>query len=186
MEVLWGWCYPQVDGVWVLPSHAGCMNLAAFQNLRRGLQMNAVPATSRIRSVVEDGLRQELLASGLFADLEVGSTDAEDHLLVVLGSFRADVPDARVISAVEQAWAAVAFHHWQAHAFLTADGHVELQAATLDRPSGRYVTLHLVLERAAALAGAVTADPVAADPVAAGSALPRQRAEAAGPALVSV
>lgn len=146
------------------------MNLAAFQNLRRGLQMNAAPATSRVRSVVEDALRQELLASGLFADLEVGSTGVEDHLLVVLGSFRADVDDARVAAAVERAWAAVAFHHWQAHAFLTADGHVELQAATLDRPGGRYLTLHLVVERVAG----------------ADAALPRQRAEAAGPALVSV
>lgn len=142
------------------------MNLAAFQNLRRGLQMNAAPATSRVRSVFEDGLRQELLASDLFADLEVGSTDAEDHLLVVLGSFRADVDDARVTAAVEAAWGAVAFHHWQAHAFLTADGHVELQAATLDRPGGRYLTLHLVVERAAV--------PVGADAV-----LPQQRTETA-------
>ncbi len=128
--------------------------------------MNAAPATSQVRSVFEVALRQELLASGLFAELEVGGTDAEDHLLVAIGSFRADAGDAEVAAAVELAWATVAFHHWQAGAFLVEDGHVELQAATLDRPAGRYVTLHLVAERLPA--------PVATDTV-----LPRQRYEAA-------
>lgn len=123
------------------------MNLAAFQGLRRGLQINAAPATSQVRSVFEDALRQELLASGVFTELEVGSTDAADHLLVALGSFSADADEEQVSAAVRSAWAAVAFHHWQAHAILTEDGHVELQAATLDRPAGRYLTLHLVVQR---------------------------------------
>lgn len=133
------------------------MNLAAFQNLRRGLQMNAAPATSQVRSVFETALREELLASGVFTDLEVGSTDAADHLVVVLGTFRADAIEDDVARAVQYAWASVAFHHWQAHAFLTDDGHVELQAATLDRPGGRYLTLHLVVERSAVPVAAVPA-----------------------------
>lgn len=131
------------------------MNLVAFQSLRRGLQLNAVPATSQVRSVFETALREELLASGVFTDLEVGSTDAADHLLVALGSFRADVTEDEVARAVQYAWSAVAFHHWQAHAFLTDDGHVEMQAATLDRPGGRYLTLHLVVERSPVPAAAV-------------------------------
>jgi hypothetical protein len=137
------------------------MNLVAFQSLRRGLQLNAAPATSQVRAVCEAALRAELLATGVFTDLEVGSTSAADHLLVVLGGFRADVSEDEVARAVQYAWSAVAFHHWQSHAFLTEDGHVEMQAATLDRPGGRYLTLHLVVERSAA--------PV----------VPQQRAEAA-------
>jgi len=138
------------------------MNLAAFQTLRRGLQLNAIPVTSQVRSVFEDALRQELLATGVFTDLEVGSTDVDDHLVVALGTFRADATEAEVANAVQYAWASVAFHHWQAHAFLTDEGHVELQAATLDRPAGRYLTFHLVTERAAA---PCTAIPVGALPL---------------------
>lgn len=130
------------------------MNLTAFQSLRRGLQLNAGPASSQARRVFEVALREELLASGVFVTLEVGSSDEADHLLVALGSFRADVDQAVVVAAVERAWDTVAFHHWSGHAFLTEDGHVELQAATLDRPNGRYVTFHLVVERSAVLSGA--------------------------------
>jgi hypothetical protein len=123
------------------------MNFAAFQSLRRGLQLNSAPATSQVRKVFEAGLREELLASGVFTDLEVGGTDAEDHLVVALGGFRSGLTEDEVLAAVEQAWGAVAFHHWRAAAVLTDDGHVELQAATLDRPNGRYVTFHLVVKR---------------------------------------
>lgn len=130
------------------------MNLVDFQRLRGGLKLNAAPVTARVRQVFEAGLREELLASGLFGEVEVGGTDAADHLLVALGSFHDGFGEEQVAQAVGRAWAAVAFHHWQAHAFLLADGHVELQAATLDRPGGHYVTLHLVLQRAEAPAGA--------------------------------
>ena len=40
------------------------------------------------------------------------------------------------------------FHHGEAQAFLTDDGHAEMQAAPLDRPVGRYLTVHLVAQRA--------------------------------------
>lgn len=138
------------------------MNLADFQGIRRGLQINAVPVTSQARSVFEDALRQELLASGVFTDLEVGSTGEEEHLLVALGGYRADVRDDEVAGVVQRAWTEIAFDHWQAHAFLSDEGHVELQAATLDRPGGRYLTLHLVVQRTTA-------------PVAAEGELPQQR-----------
>ncbi len=137
------------------------MNLSAFQSLRSGLQLNAGPATSQVRNVFETALREELLASGAFVDLEVGSTDVADHLLVALGTSRHGIAQDDIVRAVERAWAACAFHYWQAHAFLTAEGHVELQAATLDRPGGRYVTVHLVAQEAAAPEGLapVTAMP---------------------------
>jgi hypothetical protein len=128
------------------------MNIAAFQSLRNGLQINAAPATTTVRKVIERGLREELLASGVFEDVEVGGSDDPDRLVLALGTFRADVGDEAAALAVERAWGALAFDHWQAHAFLTGDGHVELQAATLDRPAGRFVTLHLVAQRAACTA----------------------------------
>lgn len=125
------------------------MNLVDFQSLRNGLQLNGVPATSQVRRTFEVGLREELMATGAFTSVEVGSTDEEDHLLVVLATHAPGLSEHEVSLAVEWAWGAVAFHHWQANGLLTEDGHVEFQAATLDRPAGRYVTLHLVSQRAA-------------------------------------
>lgn len=125
------------------------MNLVAFQGLRSGLKMNAAPATSQVRRVVEVGLRSELLASGLFEVVEVGSSDDVDRLVMALCTYNAGVTEDEARWAIERAWAGVAFHHWQSHTFLTAEGHVELQAATLDRPAGRFVTLHLVAQPAA-------------------------------------
>lgn len=136
------------------------MNLVDFQLLRGGLKLNAAPATSRVRQVFEAALREELLASGLFGEVEVGGTNEIDHLLVALGSFHHGFDEEQVAQAVERAWTALAFHHWQAHAFLLADGHVELQAATLDRPGGHFVTLHLVVQRAEVPAGASPVAPL--------------------------
>ena len=138
------------------------MNLAAFQSLRAGLQRNAAPATSQVRKIVESGLREGLLATGVFDDVEVGGSGDDDRLVVALCAFPADVDDLAAAVAVERAWSALAFPYWQAHAFLAEDGHVELQAASLDRPGGRYVTLHLVAQRAGA-------------PAASGETVPAQR-----------
>jgi hypothetical protein len=124
------------------------MNIAAFQRLRNGLRLNAAPATTQVRKVIERGLREELLASGVFAEVEVGGSDDPDRLVLALGTFRADADDETVALEVERAWDGLAFDHWRAHSLLTEDGHVELQAATLDRPAGRFVTVHLVAQRA--------------------------------------
>jgi hypothetical protein len=124
------------------------MNIAAFQSLRNGLRLNAAPATTQVRRIVERGLREELLDSGFFEEVEVGGSDDPDRLVLALGAFRAEVDDETVALAVERAWGALAFDHWQAYSLLTEDGHVELQAATLDRPAGRFVTVHLVAQRA--------------------------------------
>lgn len=145
------------------------MNLVDFQNLRNGLQLNAVPATSQVRRTFEVAVREELLATGAFTSIEVGSTDEKDHLLVVLATHAPGLTEDEVSLAVEWAWGAVAFHHWQANGFLMEDGHVEFQAATLDRPAGRYVTLHLVSQRAAV----ATEDAVPAGHT---SLMPAQRA----------
>ena len=126
------------------------MNLVAFQSLRNGLQLNAAPATSQVRRVLEVGLHAELLASGVFDVVEVGSSDDTDRLVLGLCTYGAGVSEDEARWAIERAWSALAFHHWQAHAFLTDEGHVELQAATLDRPGGRFVTVHLVAQRAEA------------------------------------
>ena len=123
------------------------MNLIAFQSLRNGLQLNAAPATSQVRKVIEAGLQAELLASGVFDVVEVGSSDEADRLVLGLCTYGAGVSEDEVRWAIERAWSALAFHHWQAHAFLTDEGHVELQAGTLDRPGGRFVTVHLVAQR---------------------------------------
>jgi hypothetical protein len=134
------------------------MKLGAFQTLRSGLQMNAVPVTSQVRALLETGLREELTASGLFEEVEVEGSDDPDRLVLGLCVFRGEVSEEEVMVAVERAWTALAFHHWSAHAFLTDEGHVELQAATLDRPGGRFASVHLVALRAAEAAGAATGE----------------------------
>lgn len=152
------------------------MNLIAFQSLRNGLQMNAAPATSQVRKVLEAGLREELLASRLFEDVEIGSSDDADRLVLALCTYSAGVDDEVSARAIERAWSALAFDHWEAHAFLVEDGHVELQAATLDRPGGRYLTVHLVAQRAA---GAAATGPDAGEVA---SVVPHQRVSQPEPA----
>jgi hypothetical protein len=125
------------------------MDVAAFQSLRHGLRVNAAPATTQVRRIIERGLREELLASGVFMEIEVGGSDDADRLVLALATFGADVDDETVALAVERTWTALAFDHWQAHSLLVEHGHVELQAATLDRPAGRFVTVHLVAQRTA-------------------------------------
>lgn len=134
------------------------MKIGAFQTLRSGLQLNAVPVTSQVRAVLETGLREELTASGIFEEVEIEGSDDPDRLVLGLCVFRSEVSEEEVMLAVERAWTALAFHHWSAHAFLTDDGHVELQAATLDRPAGRFASVHLVALRAAEAAGAATSE----------------------------
>lgn len=134
------------------------MKIGAFQTLRSGLQLNAVPVTSQVRAVLETGLREELTASGIFEEVEIEGSDDPDRLVLGLCAFRSEVSEEEVMLAVERAWTALAFHHWSAHAFLTDEGHVELQAATLDRPGGRFASVHLVALRAAGAAGAATGE----------------------------
>lgn len=149
------------------------MKLVDFQTLRNGLRMNAAPATSQVRNVFETGLREELLATGLFEDVEVGASADLERLVIALGTYRPGVSDERVEAAIASAWAGLAFHHWQSHAFLSEDGHVEFQAATLDRPGGRYVTVHLVAQRSVVPDVANTPDATELAP-----AMPLQRRSA--------
>lgn len=138
------------------------MKLGAFQTLRSGLQLNAVPVTSQVRALLETGLREELTAAGLFEAVEIEGSDDPDRLVLGLCVFRSEVSEEEAMVAVERAWTALAFHHWSAHTFLTDEGHVELQAATLDRPGGRFASVHLVAQRAANAGGAATVE--AAEP----------------------
>lgn len=132
------------------------MNLRQFQILRSGLQRNAAPVTSQVRKVLETGIREELLAGGVFEDVEVGSSDDPDRLVLALCAFRGEVSEEEAARALEHVWAAVAFHHWSAHAFLTQEGHVELQAASLDRPAGHFVSVHVVAQRVDSPAAGLT------------------------------
>ncbi|GAB2746623.1 hypothetical protein [Nocardioides pakistanensis] len=136
------------------------MNLDGFRQLRSSVQCDATPASSQVRRILEDGLREELLATGVCTDLAVGSSGEADRHLVALGLFGSELDEDEVAAAVTRAWGEVAFHHWQAGAFLVEDGHVEFQALSLDRPGGHYVTVHLVLQRADVPANPRPAAPV--------------------------
>src|SRR5512144_25569 len=126
------------------------MRLSDFQKLRTGLHANAAPVLPGVKQAFLSGLTKALLATGVFEGVEVGSSDEPDRLLLALCTFREEVPDDEVVRAVEEAWLTVAFRHWSAHAFLTEDGHVELQAASLNRPGGYFVSAHVVAQRVVA------------------------------------
>lgn len=126
------------------------MNLDGLRSLRSSVQRDATPASSQVRRILEDGLREELLTTGVFTDLSVGGSSDPDRHLMVLGLFGSDLTEDEVADAVDRAWSEVAFHHWRAEAFLVQDGHVEFLALSLDRPGGHYVTVHLVVQRSTA------------------------------------
>lgn len=143
------------------------MKLVDFHSLRNGLQANGVPASPGTRAGMGAALHDALLATGAFSSVEVGSTEEANNLLVVLADYLPGVTEDDVAAAVDRAWGKVAFHHWRASGQLVEDGHVEVLAATLDRPAGAYVTLHLVARRGEA--------PASHGVPAAAASLPRQR-----------
>jgi hypothetical protein len=125
------------------------MQLGHFQTLRSGVQRNASPVQERALVAMERILRDLLSHDGVFDRVEVGHTDDPDQLLVGLCQFRPDVPDADVIAVVERLWeTGLRFPFWEAHTTLAGDGFVELEGATRESVVGRYLTVHLVAQRA--------------------------------------
>jgi len=125
------------------------MQLMHFQTLRSGVQLNASPATERALVATESILSDLLKATGLFDTVEVEHTDDPDQLVVGLCRYRPNLSEYDVAEAIEQLWEErVRYPFWEIHSTRADDGFIEFEGATRESVVGRYVTVHLVAQRA--------------------------------------
>ena len=125
------------------------MELLHFHTLRAGVQRNAHPGSGSLLTTMELTLRDQLMSSGLFEEVEVEHTDDPDQLVIGLCQFRPEVSEAAVAAYLESVWSdRVSYPFWSAHSMIVDDEHVELEAATRESVTGGYVTFHLVAQKA--------------------------------------
>lgn len=114
-----------------------------------GIQVNASPGTGAELELAESNLREMLMESGVFEEVEVGHTDDPDRLVIGLCRFRPFYTERDVAERLEEIWSdRLRYPFWEAHAFRVEPGHVEFEAATRAGELGRYVTVHLVAQQA--------------------------------------
>ena len=125
------------------------MNTLMFRRMRSAIQSNASPGRDDQLQTVEEALREVLMESGLFEEVEVEHTDDPDRLVIALCQFRPFLTAGDVARRLEQIWAdRVRYPFWEAHALQTETDFVELEAATRASSDAPYVTLHLVAQKA--------------------------------------
>jgi hypothetical protein len=128
------------------------MELVAFQSLRDGLTANIRPARGSDLDSAKAKLHKRLVASAMFAKVEIETTDVLDHLLIGLVHYRPGTSERQVAAYLEAVWVTeLRLDGWDAFSFHVEKGHVELEAATRDTASTQFVTLQLIaLEGSAA------------------------------------
>jgi hypothetical protein len=126
------------------------MDLLNFHRMRTAIQVNASPGTGAELESVEETLRDMLMASGVFEEVEVEHTDDPDQLVIALCRFGPSYTEGAVAARLEEIWAdRVRYPFWEAHAIATDQDHVEFEAASRASQDGHYVTVHLVAQKAA-------------------------------------
>jgi hypothetical protein len=117
--------------------------------MRTAVQDNAFPGRPAELSTVEQALRDRLMASGIFEDVEVEHTDDVDELVIAMCKFPSQMSHVQIAQRLEQAWEdRVRFDFWEVHATLAEDDQVEFQGATRSGSAGEYVTVHIVAQKA--------------------------------------
>ena len=125
------------------------MNLLTFHRVRAAIQENASPATDADLAPVAGTLRELLTSSGVFETVEVEHTGDRDRLVIGLCAFRPFYTERDVAARFEEIWSdRVRYPFWESHGMRTEDGFVEFEAASRPSSTGRYVTVHLVAQRA--------------------------------------
>ena len=123
--------------------------LTRYRRLRTAVQLSAGPEQPRRLQELETVLRDELLATRLFLDLEVGHTADQDRLIIALCQFGPGLDEGDVARCLAWIWQEkLRYRLWEAHAILVDEDHVELQGATRGDSHGPYVTMHVVAHRA--------------------------------------
>lgn len=125
------------------------MDLKGYHRMRRGMQTNASPGSRKELVGIESNIREMLMTSGIFANVEVEHTDDPDRLVVALCRFSPDYSERDIAEVMEWMWRdRVSYPYWEAHSLIVDRDHVEFQAATRNGDGGRYVTVHLVAQQA--------------------------------------
>jgi len=125
------------------------MNLLQFHRVRTAIQINASPGADHDLMTVEESLRDLLMGSGVFEEVEVDHTDDLDQLVIALCKFNPTYSEDEVASRLETIWVErLSYPFWESHALHVEAEHVELEAATRDSDNGHYVTVHLVAQKA--------------------------------------
>ena len=125
------------------------MNLLMFHRVRTAIQENASPGSGAELESVESTLREMLMSSGVFEEVEVEHTDDPDQLVIALCQFRPFYTERDVAQRLEAIWGErVRYPFWESHALSTDKDFVEFEAASRSGESGHYVTVHLIAQRA--------------------------------------
>ena len=125
------------------------MELTQYHKYRTAVQSNASPADPEQIQQVEQNVRAILMSTGFFEDVEVEHTDDIDELVIAMCRFPAQMSHVQIAQKLEQAWQdRLRFEFWEAHATLADDDQVEFQGATRAGSGGKYVTVHIVAQKA--------------------------------------
>lgn len=125
------------------------MELTQYKKLRTAVQSNASPAGPDDRTRMAQALRETLMATGFFEEVEVDHTDNLDGMVIAMCKFPAQMSQAQVAARLEQAWQdRLRFQFWEAHSTIVDDDQVEFQGATRTGSNGHFVTMHVVAQKA--------------------------------------
>jgi hypothetical protein len=116
-----------------------------FVRLRAALTTNLPPASGALIEAAAARLRQRLVASVMFTQVEVEVTEDPQRLLVAMVRYRPGTPERQVSSFLEAVWISeLRLSGLDVFNFLAEDGHVELESVTGDQESGYFLSLHLI------------------------------------------
>lgn len=125
------------------------MDLTHFHTLRTAVQDNAALPSAVALASLEGDLREMLLSSDLFEEVEVEITDNPDALVIALCQFKPDLGEDEIAASLERIWNdRVRYPFWEAHTTIVAPEHVEFEGATRFSSGGHYATVHLVAQKA--------------------------------------
>ncbi len=125
------------------------MELTHYKKLRTAVQSNSSPAKGDQVVRLADSLRDSLMATGFFDEVEVDHTENLDGMVIAMCKFPAEMSESQVAAKLEQAWEdRLRFQFWEAHATQVDVDQVEFQGATRTGSAGAYVTIHIVAQKA--------------------------------------
>jgi hypothetical protein len=124
------------------------MELTMYKKLRTAVQSNASPAGEHDVKRLEQHLREVLMSTGIFEDVEVDHTDNLDGMVIAMCTFPAHLNESQVAASLEQAWQdRLRYEFWEAHSTLVDGDQVEFLGATRTGSTGSFVTVHLVAQK---------------------------------------
>ena len=124
------------------------MELTTYKKLRTAVQSNASPAGEHDVRLLEQSLREVLMSTGIFEDVEVDHTDNLDGMVIAMCTFPSQMKESQVAARLEQAWEdRLRYQFWEAHSTLVDDDQVEFLGATRTGSTGAFVTVHLVAQK---------------------------------------